>query len=69
VNTDPANAAFTYPFPLHWKDSWTGTIDVQYDVSTSTAAPVGFDPSVCAHGTCAPACDTRRACPAASLIA
>lgn len=42
VNGDPAAADFTYPFPLHWKDSWSGKAGVQFDAGATTALRAGY---------------------------
>ena len=42
VNGDPLNGAFTYPFPLEWKDSWTSKAGVAFALSTETTLRAGY---------------------------
>ena len=42
VNGDPANGNFTYPFPLHWEDSWTGKAGVAFRASDVTTLRAGY---------------------------
>ncbi len=42
VNGDPANGDFTYPFPLHWEDSWTGKAGVEFRPGATTALRAGY---------------------------
>lgn len=42
VNGNPANGSFTYPFPLHWRDSWTGKGGVAFKASDATTLRVGY---------------------------
>jgi Long-chain fatty acid transport protein len=42
VNANPSNGSFTYPFPLYWKDSWTGKIGVTYRATESTTLRGGY---------------------------
>lgn len=42
VNGDPTNANFTYPFPLHWKDTWSGKFGVEYKASEGTTFRAGY---------------------------
>ncbi|MEN8374228.1 MAG: outer membrane protein transport protein [Gemmatimonadota bacterium] len=41
VNGDPADGSFTYPFPLHWQDTWTVKLGTEYALG-STALRTGF---------------------------
>lgn len=42
VNADPSNADFTFPFPLHWQDTWTGKVGLEYQVDQTTALRAGY---------------------------
>lgn len=42
VNGDPANGNFTYPFPLHWKDSWSGKMGVAFRATDETTLRAGY---------------------------
>lgn len=42
VNGDPENVDFTYPFPLHWQDSWTVKAGLEYGVGATTALRAGY---------------------------
>jgi long-subunit fatty acid transport protein len=42
VNADPANGSFTYPFPLHWRDSWTGKMGVAFRATGQTTLRAGY---------------------------
>jgi len=42
VNGNPSNGDFTYPFPLEWKDSWTGKIGFAYAASNATTLRFGY---------------------------
>lgn len=42
VNADPTNGSFTYPFPLHWKDSWTGKAGVAFRATEQTTLRAGY---------------------------
>ena len=34
INANPTNGSFTYPFPLHWQDSWIGKLGVERTVGS-----------------------------------
>lgn len=42
VNGNPAAANFTYPFPLHWKDSFTGKGGVEFQATGKTTLRAGY---------------------------
>ncbi len=42
VNGDPANGDFTYPFPLRWKDTWSGKMGVAYRATAQTTLRAGY---------------------------
>lgn len=42
MNGDPSNGDVTYPFPLHWKDSWSGKTGVAYQASDVTTLRAGY---------------------------
>lgn len=42
IAADPANGSFTYPFPLHWKDTWTGRIGLERSLGAAAALRTGF---------------------------
>lgn len=42
VNADPTNGSFTYPFPLHWRDSWTGKVGVALRATEQTTLRAGY---------------------------
>lgn len=42
VNANPANGNFTYPFPLRWKDSWTGKAGVAFKATETTTLRAGY---------------------------
>ena len=42
VNADPTNGSFTYPFPLHWKDSWTAKVGIAFRATGQTTLRAGY---------------------------
>lgn len=42
VNADPTRGDFTYPFPLHWKDTWTGKVGVSFRATPGTTLRAGY---------------------------
>lgn len=42
LNGDPANGSFNFPFPLHWKNTLSGKVGANYDVSDRTVLRAGF---------------------------
>ena len=42
VGGDPAEDAFTYPFPLNWKDSWTLKAGVEKELARGAAVRAGY---------------------------
>ena len=42
MNADPTDAAFFYPFPLQWEDTWTAKFGLEYATSSGFALRGGF---------------------------
>ncbi len=42
VNGDPAIASFTYQFPLHWQDSWSGKVGLEFRATDATSLRAGY---------------------------
>lgn len=42
VNADATNGSFTYPFPLHWRDSWTGKVGIAFRPTGRTTLRAGY---------------------------